>query len=177
VGYSWEPLKELYGVDVSPTLISTVTDAVLEEVKAWQNRPLNALYPMGYLDCIFVKLRNRESGIVQTQAVFVAVGVNLDGYKEVLGLWIEHNEGAKFWLGVLTELKNRGLEDVFIFCVDGLKGFPQAIEAVYPKSQVQLCVVHLLRYCLNFVPWKERKAVAADLKAIYNAPTEEPGSL
>jgi putative transposase len=170
-------LKELYQVDVSPALISSVTDAILDEVKAWQNRPLAALYPIVYLDCIFVKLRSRESGAVHTQAVFVAVGVNLDGYKDVLGLWIERNEGAKFWLGVLTELKNRGLEDVFIFCVDGLKGFPQAIETVFPKSQVQLCMVHLLRYCLNFVPWKERKAVAADLKAIYNAPTEEQAKL
>jgi putative transposase len=170
-------IKELYDVDVSPTLISTVTDTVLEEVKAWQNRPLSNLYPIVYLDCIFVKLRHRETGMVSSQAVFVAVGVNLDGYKEVLGLWIERNEGAKFWLGILTELKNRGLEDVFIFCVDGLKGFPQAIEAVYPKSQVQLCMVHLLRYCLNFVPWKERKAVAADLKAIYSAATEQQAEL
>lgn len=163
-------LKDLYEVEVSPTLISTVTDAVLEQVKAWQNRPLAALYPIVYLDCIFVKLR--ESGVVRSQAVFVAIGVNLEGHKEVLGLWIEANEGAKFWLGVLSELKSRGLEDVLIFCVDGLKGFPQAIEAVYPKSQVQLCMVHLLRYCLNFVPWKLRKAVAADLRAIYSAPTE-----
>ena len=177
-------LKELYEVEVSPGLISQVTDAVKEEVNLWQMRPLDDLYPVVYLDCIFVKLRHE--GVVKSQAVYVAIGLNLDGNKEVLGLWIERSEGATFWFGVLNDLKNRGLEDVFIFCVDGLKGFPEAIEAVYPQSQVQLCIVHLIRNSLNYVPWKvrgsksaitdglrifriyclERKAVATDLKAI-----------
>jgi putative transposase len=164
-------LQELYEVEISPTLISQVTDAVREEVKLWQMRPLDELYPVVYLDCIFVKLRHE--GVVKSQAVFVAIGLNLDGNKDVLGLWIERSEGATFWLGVLNDLKNRGLEDVFIFCVDGLKGFPEAIEAVYPQSQVQLCIVHLLRNSLNYVPWKDRKELAADLKAIYNAPNEQ----
>ena len=164
-------LKELYEVEVSPGLISQVTDAVKEEVKLWQMRPLDDLYPVVYLDCIFVKLR--VDGMVKSQAVYVAIGLNLEGNKEVLGLWIERSEGATFWLGVLNDLKNRGLEDVFIFCVDGLKGFPEAIEAVYPQSQVQLCIVHLIRNSLNYVPWKDRKAVAVDLKAIYNAPNEQ----
>jgi putative transposase len=164
-------LKELYEVEVSPTLISQVTDAVKEEVKQWQMRPLDELYPVVYLDCIFVKLR--VDGMVKSQAVFVAIGLNLEGNKEVLGLWTQRSEGATFWLGVLNDLKNRGLEDVFIFCVDGLKGFPEAIETVYPQSHVQLCSVHLLRNSLNYVPWKDRKAVAADLKAIYNAPNEQ----
>ena len=166
-----DELKEFYEVDVSPTLISEVTDAVLEEVKAWQSRPLDELYPVVYLDCIFVKLR--VDGVVRSQAVYVAIAINLDGIKEVLGLWVSHSEGAKFWLGVLTELKQRGLEDVFIFCVDGLKGFPEAIEQVYPQSQIQLCIVHLLRNSLGFVPWKKRKNVAKDLKKIYTAPSEE----
>lgn len=166
-------LKEIYQVDVSPTLISEVTDALLEEVRAWQQRPLDALYPVIYLDCIFAKLR--VDGVVRTQAVYIAIALNLQGLKEVLGMWIgrEAKEGAKFWLGILTELKQRGLEDVFIFCVDGLKGFPEAIEQVYPQSQVQLCIVHLLRNSMTFVPWTKRKAVAKDLKAIYNAPNEQ----
>ena len=175
-----DELKEFYEVEVSPTLISEVTDAVLEEVKGWQARPLAELYPVVYLDCIFVKLR--VDGVVRSQAVYVAIAINeleggshlnLDGIKEVLGLWVSHSEGAKFWLGVLTELKQRGLEDAFIFCVDGLKGFPEAIEQVYPESQIQLCIVHLLRNSLSFVPWKERKNVAKDLKKIYTAPNEE----
>jgi putative transposase len=164
-------LKDLYDVEVSPSLISQVTDAVKEEVKAWQSRALDDLYPVVYLDCIFVKLR--KDGVVRSQAVFVAIGLNLDGNKEVLGLWIEHHEGATFWLGVLNDLKNRGVDDVFIFCVDGLKGFPEAIEAVYPQSQVQLCIVHLLRNSLNYVPWKDKKAVANALKAIYKPPTDK----
>ena len=164
-------LKDLYEVEVSPSLISQVTDTVKEEVKAWQSRVLDELYPVIYLDCIFVKLR--KDGVVRSQAVFVAIGLNLEGTKEVLGLWIEHNEGATFWLGVLNDLKNRGLEDVFIFCVDGLKGFPEAIEAVFPHAQVQLCIVHLIRNSLNYVPWKDKKAVANDLKAIYNAANEQ----
>ena len=166
-------LKELYEVEVSPTLISEVTDAVLAEVKLWQQRPLDALYPVVYLDCIFVKLR--VEGVVRTQAVYLAVAINLQGLKEVLGMWVgkDPKEGAKFWLSVLNELKQRGLDDVFIFCVDGLKGFPDAIEQVYLHSQVQLCIVHLIRNSLTFVPWGKRKIVARDLKAIYTAANEE----
>ncbi len=166
-------LKELYEVEVSPTLISEVTDAVLAEVKAWQQRPLDALYPVVYLDCIFVKLR--VDGMVRTQAVYLAIAINLQGLKEVLGMWVgkDPKEGAKFWLSVLNELKQRGLDDVFIFCVDGLKGFPDTIEQVYPHSQVQLCIVHLIRNSLAFVPWGKRKTVARDLKAIYTAANEE----
>lgn len=168
-----DELKEMYEVEVSPTLISEVTDAVLSEVKAWQSRPLEALYPVVYLDCIFVKLR--VDGTVRTQAVYVAIAINLRGLKEVLGLWIgrEAKEGATFWLSVLTELQQRGLEDVFIFCVDGLKGFPEAIEQVYPQSQVQLCIVHLIRNSMSFVPWKHRKEVMKDLKTIYQAASEK----
>jgi putative transposase len=162
--------QEMYGVNVSAGLISNVTDAVNDEIKTWQSRPLEAIYPIIYLDCLHLKIR--DEGTVKTKAVYVAIGVNLEGQKEVLGLWISQNEGAKFWLSVLTELKNRGVNDVFIACVDGLKGFPEAIETVFPRAQVQLCIVHLVRYSLNFVSWKERKAVASDLKTIYKAPTE-----
>jgi len=164
-------LEEIYGVDVSPSLISSVTEAVLEEVKAWQSRPLDRIYPIVYLDCIHVKVR--DHGSIQTKAVYLVIGINLAGEKEVLGLWIAQAEGAKFWLQVVTELKNRGVEDIFIACVDGLKGFPEAIEAVFPKTTVQLCIVHLVRYCMNFVSWKDRKAVAADLRRIYQAATVE----
>ena len=159
-------LEEMYGTEVSPTLISSVTDAVIEEVKAWQGRPLDALYPIVYLDCIHVKVRD---GRVRVKAVYLAVGVNLRGEKEVLGLSIAQTEGAKFWLQVVTELKNRGIQDIFIACVDGLKGFPEAIEAVYPHAAVQLCIVHMVRNSLNFVAWKMRAEVAADLKRIYTA--------
>jgi len=164
-------LQELYGTDVSPTLISSVTDAVIEDAKAWQSRPLDALYPIVYLDCIHVKVR--DAGTVRVKAVYLALGINLAGEKELLGLWIAQTEGAKFWLQVMTELKNRGVQDIFIACVDGLKGFPEAIETVYPKTTVQLCIVHLVRNSLNFVSWKRRKAVAADLRAIYTAATAE----
>jgi len=164
-------LQEIYGVEVSPALISEVTDAVLEEVKSWQNRPLEPLYAIVYLDALFVKMRNE--GRVENRAVYVAIGVDLEGRKDVLGLWTSANEGAKFWLSVLTELKNRGVKDLLIVCIDGLKGFPQAIEAVYPKAAVQLCIVHLMRASLNYVNWKERKRVAADLKPIYRAATAE----
>ena len=166
-------LQEIYGVEVSPTLISNVTDAVVEEVKAWQNRPLDAVYPILYLDALHVKIR--EAGHVQNRAIYVAIGVNLEGNQEVLGLWAGQAEGAKFWLQVVTELKNRGVQDIFIACVDGLKGLPQAIEAVFPKAEVQLGMVHLVRNCLNYVSWKERKAVAAELKPIYGAATSEEG--
>lgn len=164
-------LQEIYGVEVSPTLISNVTDAVVEEVKGWQSRPLDAIYPILYLDALHVKIR--DAGHVQNRAIYVALGVHLEGQKEVLGLWAGQAEGAKFWLQVVTELKNRGVQDIFIACVDGLKGLPQAIETVFPKAQVQLCIVHLVRNSLNYVSWKERKTVAADLKPIYRAATSE----
>ena len=168
-------LKEIYGVEVSPALVSQVTEAVQDEVRTWQNRELEAIYPIVYLDALFVRIR--ENGHVQNRAVYVAIGVNLEGRKEVLGLWTSANEGAKFWLQVLTELFNRGVKDVFIACVDGLKGFPEAIEAVFPKAQVQLCVVHLVRHSLNYVSWKQRKEVAADLRTIYSAATADAAEL
>lgn len=168
-------LEEMYGAEVSPTLISSVTDAVMDEVKAWQARPLDALYPIVYLDCIHAKVR--DSGAVRVKAVYLALGVNLNGDKELLGLWVAQTEGAKFWLQVTTELKNRGVQDIFIACVDGLKGFPEAIEAVFPKTAVQLCIVHMVRYSLNFVSWKLRKAVAADLRTIYMAATIEEAEM
>lgn len=164
-------LKEIYKVEVGPSLISTVTDAVLDDVKAWQNRPLEPLYPIVYLDAIHVKMR--ASGHVQTQAVYLALALTLEGEKELLGLWVGEAEGAKFWLSVLTELKNRGLRDMLIASVDGLAGFPEAIESVFPKTQVQLCIVHMVRGSLRYVSWKERKAVARDLRTIYQAPTLE----
>ena len=161
--------EEAYDVEVSPTFISQVTNAVLDEVKIWQQRPLNTVYPIVYLDCLVV--RSRDSGTIQNKAVYLALGVNSDGEKELLGLWLSQNEGAKFWLSVMNELKNRGVNDIFIACCDGLKGFPEAIEAVYPKTQVQLCIVHQVRHSLRFVGWKERKEVAADLRTIYGAAT------
>ncbi len=163
-------LQEMYGVEVSPALISEVTDAVLEEVKAWQNRPLEAIYGVVYLDALYVKMRHE--GRVENRAVYVAIGIDLEGRKDVLGLWTSGNEGAKFWLAVLTELRNRGVKDVLIACIDGLKGFPQAIETVFPDTRVQLCIVHMVRASLNYVNWKERKQVAADLKGIYRAASE-----
>ena len=162
-------LTEMYGTEVSPSLISAVTDAVSEEVKAWQARSLDPLYPILYLDCIHIKVR--DTGAVRVKAVYLAIGVNFTGHKEVLGLWIAQTEGAKFWLQVVTELKNRGVQDIFIACVDGLKGFPEAIETVYPKASVQLCIVHMVRNSLHFVSWKTRKEVAADLRLIYQAAT------
>lgn len=163
-------LQEMYGIEVSPTLISDVTDAVLDEVKGWQNRPLETIYGVVYLDALYVKMRHE--GRVENRAVYVAIGIDLEGRKDVLGLWSSGNEGAKFWLGVLTELKNRGVKDILIVCIDGLKGFPQAIEAVFPEARVQLCIVHMVRASLNYVNWKERKLVAGDLKAIYRAASE-----
>jgi putative transposase len=164
-------LEEMYGAEVSPTLISSVTQAVMEDAKAWQNRPLDALYPIVYLDCIHVKVR--DGAVVRAKAVYLALGINMAGEKEILGLWIAQTEGAKFWLQVVTELKNRGVQDIFIACVDGLKGFPEAIEAVYPKTAVQLCIVHMVRNSLNYVSWKLRKAVAADLRSVYASVTEQ----
>jgi putative transposase len=160
-------LRELYGVDVSPDLISAVTDAVLEEVEAWQARPLEPVYPLVFLDALRVKVR--DEGLVRNKAVHIALGVRADGTKEVLGLWLEQNEGARFWLRVMNELKNRGVEDVLIAVVDGLKGFPEAIAAVFPEATVQTCIVHLLRHSLAFVSHKDRKAVAAALKDVYRA--------
>jgi putative transposase len=162
-------LKDIYGVEVSPALVSQVTEAVNEEVKGWQNRALEAVYGIVYLDALYVKMRHE--GRVENRAVYVALGVDLEGHKDVLGLWTSAHEGSKFWLSVLTELRNRGVKDMLIVCVDGLKGFPQAIEAVFPQAQVQLCIVHLVRASLNYVSWKERKQVAADLKPIYRAAT------
>jgi transposase-like protein len=162
-------LEELYGTEVSPTLISSLTEAVLDEVRTWQARPLASVYPILYFDALFVK--SRQEGPVQTKAVYLALGIPMDGEKELLGLWLSESEGAKFWLSVCTERHNRGVEDGFIACVDGRKGLPEAIEAVFPKTQVQLCIVHKVRNSLKYVPWKERRAVAADLRAIYGAPT------
>ena len=160
-------LRELYGIDVSPDLISAVTDAVLEEIAAWQVRPLEPVYPLVFFDALRVKIR--DEGLVRNKAVHIALGVRADGGKEILGLWLEQNEGAKFWLRVMTELKNRGVEDVLIAVVDGLKGFPEAILAVFPEATVQTCIVHLLRHSLAFVSYKDRKAVAAALKGVYRA--------
>src|ERR671929_470367 len=151
-------LRELYGIEVSPDLVSAITDAVLDEVTEWQNRPLEALYPLVFLDALRVKVR--DEGTVRNKAVHVALGVRPDGTKEVLGLWIEQTEGAKFWLRVMTELRQRGVEDILIAVVDGLKGFPDAIAAVFPKTQVQACVVHLVRSALGLVSYNDRKAVA-----------------
>ncbi|ASG90628.1 IS256 family transposase [Salmonella enterica] len=163
--------KEMYDADVSPTLISKVTDAVKEQVTEWQNRQLDALYPIVYMDCIVVKVR--QNGSVINKAVFLAPGINTEGQKELLGMWLAENEGAKFWLSVLTELKNRGLQDILIACVDGLKGFPDAINSVFPQTHIQLCIIHMVRNSLKYVAWKDYKAVTSGLKAVYQAPTEE----
>jgi putative transposase len=160
-------LLELYGVEVSPDLISTVTDAVLDEIATWQARPLEPVYPLVFFDALRVKIR--DEGLVRNKAVHIALGVRADGSKEILGLWLEQNEGAKFWLRVMNELKNRGVEDLLLAVVDGLKGFPEAIQAVFPEAVVQTCIVHLLRHSLDFVSWKDRRAVAAALKDIYRA--------
>jgi len=164
-----ETFRELYGADISPTLVSNVTEAVLGKVIEWQSRPLDALYPILYLDCIVVKIRQDKRVI--NKAAYLALGVTLEGKKELLGLWLSENEGAKFWLSVLTELKNRGVKDVFIACVDGLTGFPEAIAAAFPRTQVQLCIVHMVRNSLRFVSWKDRKTVAAGLRKIYQSIT------
>ncbi len=167
--------KEMYGADASPALISKVTDAVIEEVVEWQSRPLDAVYPIVYLDCIVVKIRQDKRVI--NKAVYLALGVNMEGHKELLGLWLAENEGAKFWLNVLTELQNRGVRDILIACVDGLKGFPDAINTTYPQTRIQLCIVHMVRNSMKFVPWKDYKPVAADLKQIYQSATEEEALL
>ena len=166
-------LEELYGIDVSPDLISAVTDAVLEAVAEWQNRPLDACYPLVFFDAIRVKIR--DEGFVRNKAVYIAPGILPDGTKEILGIWIEQTEGAKFWMRVMNELKNRGVGDILIAVVDGLKGFPEAITAVFPETVVQTCIVHLIRHSLEFVSWKDRKAVVPALRAIYQAKDADAG--
>jgi len=164
-------LEEMYQVEVSPSLISDVTDGVMEQARAWQSRPLEPFYGIVFLDALYVKMRHE--GRVENRAVYVALGVSLEGKKDVLGLWTSAAEGAKFWLNVLTELRNRGVRDIYLVCVDGLKGFPQAIESIYPQAQVQLCIVHMVRASLNYVTWKDRKKAVADLKPIYRAVTAD----
>jgi len=161
----------MYDVDVSPTLISKITDGVMDEVITWQNRPLDAVYPVLFLDCIVIKVR--ENKRVINKSVFLALAINSEGKKELLGLWLSENEGSKFWMSVLTELQNRGVKDVFIVCVDGLSGFPEAINAVYLQAKVQLCIVHQVRNSLKYVSYKDRKSLAADLKKIYSSISEE----
>lgn len=167
--------KEMYDADVSPTLISKVTDSVLEQVIEWQSRPLDEIYPIVYLDCIVVKVRQDKQVI--NKAVYLALGVNMEGQKELLGMWLSETEGAKFWLNVLTELQNRGVKDILIACVDGLKGFPDAINTAFPETQIQLCIVHMVRNSVKYVPWKDYKAVTADLKKIYQSATEDEALL
>ncbi|RMF00544.1 MAG: IS256 family transposase, partial [Alphaproteobacteria bacterium] len=164
-------LEEIYEVDVSPSLISRVTEQVREEVLAWQSRPLDPVYPIVYFDALVVK--TRDHGTTQNRSVYVVFAIDMRGMKQVLGLWVADHEGAKFWMQVVTELRNRGVDDVLFACVDGLKGFPEAIEAVFPRTTVQTCVVHMVRNSLNLVAWKNRKAIAAGLRTVYRAPTEQ----
>lgn len=164
-----DELTELYGAEVSATLVSNVTNSVLEDVQAWQARPLDAVYPILYFDCLFVK--SRQEGPIRNKAVYLALGINLQGEKELLGMWLADTEGAKFWLTVFSELKSRGVQDCFIACVDGLKGLPEAIESVFPQTRIQLCIVHQVRNSLKYVSWKDRKAVASALRHIYTAPS------
>jgi len=166
-----EAFAEMYGAEVSAGLVSQVTNAVLEQVREWQARPLDEVYPIVYLDCVVLKIRQDKRVI--KKAIYLALGVNLEGHKELLGMWISENEGAKFRLSILTELKNRGLEQILIACVDGLSGFPEAIEVVYPQARVQLCIIHQVRNSLKYVSWKDYKAVTADLKQIYRSATED----
>jgi transposase-like protein len=166
-----ETIKELYYADISHTAISNITDSVIEKVIEWQNRPLDSIYPILYLDCISVKVH--QDNRVINKSVYIALGINISGKKDVLGLWISENEGSKFWLSVLTELQNRGLKDCYIACVDGLKGFPDAIKTTFPKTKIQLCIVHMVRNSLRYVPAKDMKFVAKDLKSIYNSATKE----
>lgn len=166
-------LAEIYGTEVSPDLISSVTNAVVEEIQAWQARPLDAVWPIVFLDALVIKVR--DQGVVQNKSAYIALGMGVDGHKEVLGIWLESTEGAKFWLKVISELKNRGVQDILIACCDGLKGFPQAIEAVFPKTVVQTCIVHMIRNSMRFVGWVQRKAVCAELRNVYSAPTEQAG--
>jgi transposase-like protein len=168
-----EHLEKVYNIDVSPDLISRVTNEVLDEVKEWQNRPLEKSYAIVYLDALRVK--SREEGKSRNKSVYIALGVNFEGRKEVLGLWIAETEGSKFWMGVLTQLKNRGVEDILIACMDGLTGFPDALRAIYPQTRIQLCIVHMVRNSTKFVSWKDLKKLCADLKTVYSANSEEAG--
>lgn len=170
-----EHLKEIYGVTVSPTLVSDVTSEVMEDVREWQNRPLDPVYPVLFLDAIMVK--SREDGKTENRAVYLALAINMEGQKELLGMWIADTEGAKFWLNVMTELKNRGVKDFLIACIDGLKGFPEAINAVFPGTEIQLCIVHMIRNSLKFVSYKDYKELLADLKRVYKAQTEDEARL
>jgi len=164
-------LKEMYDTDISASLVSRITNAVIDEVIEWQARPLDSVYPIIYLDCIVLKIRQDKRVI--NKAVYLALGVNIDGHKELLGMWLSENEGAKFWLNVLTELQNRGVKDILIACVDGLKGFPDAIQTIFPKTQIQLCIVHMVRNSVRYVPWKDYKELTSDLKKIYQSVTED----
>lgn len=166
-------LEEIYGVEVSPELISEVTNQIMDDVRQWRSRLLDAVYPIVYFDALVIK--GRVDSKVANRAVFTAIGINMDGKKEVLGLWIAENEGAKFWLGILTELKNRGLADILIACMDGLKGFPEAVAATFPETRIQLCIVHMVRNSVKYVSWKDRKEICGDLKKIYRSPTEVEG--
>ena len=164
-------IKEMYDVDISPTLVSHITESVMEDVRQWQNRPLDSLYPIVFMDGIVVKVRDGQR--IVNKSIHIVLGINIHGKKELLGLWLAENEGAKFWLGILTELKNRGLRDILIACVDGLKGFPEAIEAVYPKTAVQVCIVHMARNSLKTVSWKDYAKVTTQLKTVYQAVNEQ----
>ena len=164
-------LEDLYGLRVSPDLISRVTDAVLDEVREWRHRALDRMYPIVIFDALRVKIRDGDSRMVKNKAVYIALGVTREGDREVLGLWIADNEGAKFWLSVMNDLRNRGVEDILIAVVDGLKGFPEAITTAFPETMVQTCIVHLIRHSMNVCSWKDRRLVAADLRPIYEAPT------
>ena len=164
-------IKEMYDVDISPTLVSHITESVIEDVRQWQNRPLDSIYPIVFMDGIVVKVRDGQR--IVNKSIHIVLGINLQGKKELLGLWLTENEGAKFWLGILTELKNRGLRDILIACVDGLKGFPEAIEAVYPEAAVQLCIVHMVRNSLKTVSWKDYRQLTSQLKTVYQAVNEQ----
>lgn len=167
--------EEMYGAEISAGLVSQVTNSVMDNVIEWQNRPLDAVYPVVYLDCIVLKIRQDKRVI--NKAIYLVLGVNIEGHKELLGMWVSENEGAKFWLSVLTDLQNRGVKHMLIACVDGLKGFPDAINSTFPETKIQLCIVHMVRHSLKFVPWKDYKAVTADLKRIYQSVTEQEASL
>ena len=167
--------QDMYGAEISAGLVSQVTNAVMEQVVEWQSRPLDAVYPIVYLDCIVLKIRQDKRVI--NKAIYLVLGINVEGHKELLGMWVSENEGAKFWLSVLTDLQNRGVQHMLIACVDGLKGFPDAINTTYPKAKIQLCIVHMVRNSLKFVPWKDYKELTADLKRIYQSMTEQEASM
>jgi putative transposase len=171
-----EHVSEIYGgIDISPMMISRVTDNIKDDIQEWRQRPLEKIYPILYLDAMVLKIR--DGGLVQNKSLYLAMGITLQGEREVLGMWLQNTEGAKFWLQILTELQQRGIEDIFIACVDGLKGFPQAISSVFPNTVVQVCIVHLIRHSLRLVAWKNRRKVAKDLRAVYTAVNEESGRI